>query len=96
MSVPGSRAFHLDETLVGGPAEAFQRGREFAHIHPAHDGSLHVTLPPDVRQAVLENGWGESHPVSGTLMIYGPRNAAELEVVWRIVKLSYEYAANKA
>jgi Family of unknown function (DUF5519) len=94
VSVPGSRVFHLNETLARGPAEAFQRGTEFAHIHPAHDGSLHVTLPPDVRQAVLKAGWGEPHPVSGTLMIYGPRTEAELEIVWRIVKLSYDYAAN--
>lgn len=94
VSVPGSRAFHLDETLARGPAEAFQKGREFAHMHPAHDGSLHVTLPPDMRRAVLEAGWGEPHPVSGTLMIYGPRTAAELEIVWDIVKLSYAYAAN--
>jgi Family of unknown function (DUF5519) len=92
VSVPGARAFHLDKALAGGPAEAFQRGTEFAHLHSAHDGSLHLTLPADARRAVLEAGWGEPHPISGTLLVYGPRDAAELEVVWSIVKRSYDYA----
>src|ERR671924_83721 len=48
VSVPGARAFVLDEQLARGPDEAFQAGREFAHVHPAHDGSLHMTLPEPV------------------------------------------------
>jgi hypothetical protein len=92
VSVPGARAFHLDPALARGPAEAFQRDREFAHLHPAHDGSLHMTLPPDIYQEVLAKGWGEPHPVSGTLMIWGPRNAEELDIVWRLVCESYAYA----
>jgi phospholipase/carboxylesterase len=92
VSVPGARAFHLDPALARGPARAFQRGREFAHIHPVHDGSLHATLPPDVYQEVLDKGWGEPHPVSGTLMLWGPRNEEELETVWTLVRASYAYA----
>jgi Family of unknown function (DUF5519) len=92
VSVPGARAFHLDETLARGPREAFQRGREFAHLHPVHDGSLHLTLPPDIYQEVLAKGWGEPHPVSGTMMIWGPRDPQELEVIWRLVQASYAYA----
>lgn len=92
VSVPGARAFHLNEALARGPKGAFQRGREFAHVHPAHDGSLHVTLPPEIYEEVLAKGWGEPHPVSGTMMIWGPRNEEELDVIWNLVHASYEYA----
>ena len=95
VSVPGARAFHLDETLARGPRKAFQREREFAHIHPAHDGSLHMTLPPDVYEDVLAKGWGEPHPVSGTMMVWGPRNEEELELVWNLVRVSYAYATGE-
>ena len=95
VSVPGARAFHLDEALARGPIEAFQRGREFAHLHPAHDGSLHLTLQPQVCQEVLAKGWGEPHPLSGTMLIWGPRSEEELEVIWRLVHASYEYATGQ-
>lgn len=92
VSLPESRAFHLTAEYASGPRSAFQRGHEFAHIHPSSDGSLHLTLPPDTYEAVLAAGWGEPHPVSGTMMVYGPRNPAELEVVWEIVQTSYRFA----
>ena len=92
VSVPGARAFHLGEHVAAGPPEAFQAGREFAHIHPAEDGSLHLTLPRLLADEVVEKGWGEPHPVSGTPMVYGPRDADELEVVWGLVRASYEFA----
>jgi hypothetical protein len=34
VSVPGARAFVLDEATALGPNEAFMVGREFAHLHP--------------------------------------------------------------
>ncbi len=92
VSVPGARALLL-EGETGGPPEAFQAGREFAHVHPSHDGSLHVTLPPALAGEVEERGWGEGHPVSDTIMVYGPRDEGELEVVWRILLASYRFAA---
>jgi hypothetical protein len=92
VSVPGAREFHLDEVLAQGPKDSFQRGHEFAHIHPARDGSLHVALPRDVYDEVLAKGWGELHPVSGTMMVFGPRDAKELDIVFGIVKASYDYA----
>jgi hypothetical protein len=95
VSVPGARAFHLDEALARGPDNAFQRGREFAHLHPAHDGSLHLTLPPEIYQEVLAKGWGEPHPVSGTMMVWGPRDREELDVIWSLVRASYEYATGR-
>jgi hypothetical protein len=92
VSVPGARAFHLAEGIETGPPEAFQRGREFAHLHPASDGSLHMTLPPDVFEEVQSRGWGEPHPISGTMMVFGPRHEDELEIVWALLKASYDYA----
>lgn len=95
VSVPGARAFHLDPA-AGGSAEAFMRGTEFAHLHPPDDGSLHLVLTEDHAQAVIEAGWGEFHPLvelgvmpPTTVMIYGPRDEEELEVVWNIVQASY-------
>jgi hypothetical protein len=92
VSVPGALAFVLDEDAADGPPEAFQAEREFAHLHPEHDGSLHMTLPPDVAEEAFEKGWGEPHPYSGTPLIFGPRDEDELEVVWRLLRASYEYA----
>src|SRR5918994_7990269 len=45
ISVPGARTLWLREDVPAGPQEAFMIGREFAHIHPNPDGSLHVALP---------------------------------------------------
>jgi phospholipase/carboxylesterase len=92
VSVPGAHGFHLDAALDKGPAEAFQAGREFAHLHPTEDGSLHMTLPPDLYTEVRAQGWGEPHPISGTMLIFGPRDRAELEIVWCLVKASYAFA----
>jgi hypothetical protein len=45
ISVPGARALWLREDVAAGPQEAFMIGREFAHIHPMPDGSLHAPWP---------------------------------------------------
>lgn len=92
VSLPESRAFHLEPGAAGGPAAAFQRGTEFAHIHTDNDNSLHLTLPPDLYTEVLEKGWGEPHPVSGTMMLFGPRDDDELEVAWQILQASWSWA----
>ena len=92
VSVPGARAFFLEESVAAGPEEAFQAGREFAHIHPEYDGSLHLTLPPAMAREVEEKGWGEPHPISPSMMVYGPRDEAELEVVWQLLLASYRFA----
>jgi hypothetical protein len=98
VSVPGARAFHLPES--GQDArEAFMVGREFAHLHPASDGSLHMVLPPDVVDQVIENGWAERHPLAGQhglpaniVMVYGPRDEDELDVVAGLVRASHSLA----
>lgn len=96
VSVPGAIAFVLDEAVAGGPPEAFQAGREFAHLHPEDDGSLHMTLPAAVAREVFEKGWGEPHPASGTPLVYAPRDEAELKVVRRLLRSSYDYATGKS
>jgi uncharacterized protein (TIGR00369 family) len=92
ISVPYARGFHLKPHAAKGPAEAFQRGSEFGHLHPEHDGSLHLNLPLALYDEVLRAGWGEPHPISGTMLVFGPRDEAELEVVWRLVRASYDWA----
>ena len=58
---------------------------EFAHIHPPHDGSLHMVLPETAFDHAMLQGWGEPHPAAGRFgtpraiaMIYGSRDEAEL------------------
>lgn len=92
VSVPGSRAFRVDADRAAGPPEAFQCGTEFAHVHPPGDGSLHATLPPAVYEAVRIAGWGEPHPISGTMLLFGPRTRRELETLWQLLLCSYRYA----
>lgn len=100
VSVPGARAFHLEPAMARGEPAAFMRGTEFAHLHPAYDGSLHLALPVETATAVIEGGWGEHHPLVAAgvmpptqLMVYGPRDADELEVVWQILQESYAFAS---
>jgi hypothetical protein len=99
ISVPGARALWLREGVPAGPQEAFMIGREFAHLHPAPDVSLHLTLPPEWVDLVLAQSWGELHPMATrglipatTVMVYAPRNADELEVVTRILRVSHHFA----
>jgi len=99
VSVPGARAFHLPAATTAVPG-AFMVGREFAHIHPPGDGSLHVVLPPGVVEQAIERGWAERHPLAGRfglpaniVMVYGPRDENELKVVEDLVRASHEFAA---
>jgi hypothetical protein len=103
ISVPGARALWLREGVPAGPREAFMIGREFAHLHPAPDFSLHLALPPTWVEHVLAQGWGELHPVAKMglipatiVMIYAPRNAQELEVVGQILSVSHGFASGNA
>lgn len=100
VSVAGARVFHLLDDSPAGPPEAFQgregrEGREFAHLHPTQDGSLHLTLPTDPRDEAFARGWGEPHPISGTPLVYGPRNEDELEVAWLLLQASWTYATGR-
>ena len=100
ISVPGARAFTLPEGL--GPDDAYlvPQVREFAHLHPDHDGSLHLALPPARAADLVAHGWGVPHPWAGTrlsagfVMLFGPRDDAELEVVAGVVEQAHRNAAS--
>src|SRR5256885_2270410 len=48
ISVPGARALIVDPAKELGPRDSFMIGREFAHVHPPDDGSMHASLPPEM------------------------------------------------
>ncbi len=99
VSVPGAEALWLLDEGGHGCAEAFLAGNEFAHVHPPHDGSMHMRLPEDQVRELLERGWGEHHPLvpagkmaPTSVMVYGPRDPDELGVVMSLIGESYDFA----
>lgn len=99
ISVPGARGFVLEPPLRG-PADAFlvPAAREFAHLHPGYDGSLHLALPPELAADAVRKGWAIPHPWAGVrlspgfVMVYGPRDDDELAVVSAMVGTSHAWA----
>ena len=99
ISVPGARALVLGRDEAIGPPEAFLIGREFAHLHPAPDRSLHAMLPTETVTEAVAAGWAEPHPVAlrglippTAVMLYAPRDEAELDVIERLVRASHAFA----
>lgn len=100
VSLPGATGFRLRDELPLARPEVIVGGREFAHVHP--DGSLHVSLRPEIARAAVEAGWAIQHPWSGQragwegfVMIYTPVTAAELDVVFQLVVTSYEFVTGE-
>ncbi len=99
ISVPGARGFML--TAPRGPQDAFlvPSAGEFAHVHPGHDGSLHLALPMTLAADLVAKGWGVAHPFAGVrltpgfVMLFGPRDDAELETVLGVVRTSHAWAS---
>ncbi len=104
VSVPGARALwlRLDAGRRGDNPDAFMVGREFAHLHPLPDGSLHAVLPAERARQAVEAGWGEPHPLaaslgrSGLVMLYAPRTDEELDTIAELVSDAYRFAAGTA
>jgi Luciferase len=99
ISVPGARALILAPGEPTGPPEAFLIEREFAHLHPAPDHSLHAMLPPELVDEAIEAGWAELHPVAvrgliprTAVMLYAPRDEAELDAIEGLVRASHAFA----
>ncbi|MEM9651188.1 MAG: luciferase family protein [Actinomycetota bacterium] len=99
ISVPGARAMLLRQGCSAGPPEAFMIDREFCHLHPPSDGSLHLNLPEETGRIAIERGWAEHHPLARrgiipttVVMVYGPRDRAELDVVKLLVAASHGFA----
>ena len=68
-------------------------------MHAQGDFSLHATLPLPLAAVAERAGWAEPHFVVRTgqapatvLMLYGPRDDLERDVVLRLVRASYEFA----
>ncbi|WP_390925008.1 hypothetical protein [Paenibacillus xylanexedens] len=85
-------AITLREEIEGHPVSKITCG-EIAHIHP-DDSSMHMVFSPTDSSEVIRKGWGERHSLSGSpilglpdtyLLIYAPRNAAEVDIVRRLV-----------
>ena len=99
MASPESVALALPDEFAAGPADAFIDTHEFCHLHPLPEGSIHLTLPYDIRQAAVSMGWAEQHPAArlgvmpqALVMVYAPRNAKELAIVLKLISSSYEFA----
>lgn len=102
ISVPGAEALVLPQAHACGPSEAFMIEREFAHVHPAYDGSSHLMLPRPVVETLIARGWGEPHPMARlgyipatAVMAFAPRDATEVEVMLRLLGVSWEFARGK-
>ena len=99
ISVPGARALILARGEPAGPPEAFLIEREFAHLHPAPDFSLHAMLPPETVAEAVAAGWAEPHPAAlrglippTAVMLYAPRDEDELDVIESLVRASHAFA----
>jgi hypothetical protein len=103
ISVPGACALCLPPEVAAGPPEAFLVDREFAHLHPHPDSSLHLSLPTPTAKEVVAAGWAEFHPLVGSgrlpptvVMVYAPRDEYELEIVLGLVMRSYQFATARS
>ena len=101
VSVPGARALFLLPCDVCNERYGFMHGREFAHLHPAGDGSFHMALAPDDLQCVLARGWGELHPwvpsgrvLPNVAMVFAPRDELEAQLVLDIAAASMRNAGS--
>jgi hypothetical protein len=99
ISVPGARALVLAPEEAAGPPEAFLIDREFAHLHPAPDHSLHAMLPTETVTEAVAARWAEPHPVAlrglippTAVMLYAPRDEADLDVIESLVRASHAFA----
>lgn len=103
ISVPGAEALCLARGSGDGPPEAFMIGREFAHLHPDPDFSLHLMVPVDCAEQLMAAAWAEPHPAvrmgllpATAVMVYAPRDDQEAAVVARIVAASHAFALGGA
>ena len=98
VGVEGTRALLLDRGAAAGPDAAYvlPDDGEFAHQHP--DGSLHVVLPDAQAYDALAKGWAVAHPLAGVrvspgmVLVYGPRDEAEVEIVAGVAAAAHHYA----
>lgn len=97
-AVPGARSLHARDGNGADAAFLDAETREFAHLHPWYDGSVHLALPPEQAADAIARGWAQPHMWAGTrfcdgfMLVYGPRDEAEVDVVAGIIGASYAFA----
>ncbi|MGC5166685.1 luciferase family protein [Luteimicrobium sp. DT211] len=68
---------------------------EPVHLHGVDDTSVHLVLPPERGAELVRLGWAEPHQYADfdtELMVYGPRDDAELDDVLSVIVESLAYA----
>lgn len=94
--------FALAADLARGQPEAFISEPVWAVLRP--DGALHLGLKPEWAQKVIDKGWATIHPFARymagavppqSLLVYAPRNEAELATVKRIAIAAHGYAVGR-
>ena len=98
ISVPMSRALWLDERVTAAHEDAFMPtpgSREFCHLH--EDGSFHAVVDVPIEDEILKKQWGVRHMYYDRgvkeMLVFAPRNDAELIVAKTIIAESYRYAS---
>jgi hypothetical protein len=100
------RSWNLQAGASAGPDRERFEGGSIGHTHHPNNNSMHVFLPRSVSRGMIqEGGWGEIHPFNamnglGTehvdyVMLWGPRNERELQVVWLLVQTAYAQARDQ-
>jgi hypothetical protein len=89
-------------------AIAQQMRGEISHVHAGLDGSIHVVLHPADCKILFERGWAQRFAFAGVgvikrlighslpvnfVLVYAPRNEAELDIVIAIVTASVQFMA---
>ena len=102
ISVPGARGLFVGAPQGPGDAILVPAAGEFAHVHPEHDGSLHLALPPALAVDAITRGWAVAHPLAGVrlspgmVLVYGPRDDLDLAIVAGIVATAHAWATGTA
>lgn len=94
----------IKSTSVAKPAKVTKR--EIAHVHSWKDCSFHVVLSPADCKIVINQSWGERHPLSGRsrfspipkeyLLIYAPRTIDEVQIVGRIIRAAVGFCSGSS
>lgn len=94
--------FALNDDLARGQPEAFITGNCWLSLQPA--GAMHLSLRPEWAQKIVNHGWATVHPFARymagavppqSLVVYAPRDPAELAVVCRIASAAHAYAMGR-
>lgn len=85
---------------------AQQMRGEITHLHAGLDGTIHAVLHPADCEKIMEAGWGQRHGFAGApgmekvvgfslpvnyILIYAPRDAAELDIAIAIVQAAIKF-----